>query len=64
MKPVEIEVVVDEAGQASIHVTGAKGTSCRELTQDLERALGKVTGRRMTLPAREAAVQVRRCARR
>ena len=63
MKPVEIEVVVDEAGQAVVHVTGAKGKACRELTEDTERALGKVTDRKTTREAYEVPFQAKRCAR-
>ena len=63
MKPIEVEVVVDEAGHAVVHVTGAKGTSCRRLTEDVEQALGKVTDRKVTREAHETPVEAKRCAR-
>jgi hypothetical protein len=59
----EIEVVIDEEGEATVHVQGVKGRSCTKLTADLERALGKVAKRTMTREALEAPVEVRRWAR-
>ncbi|MDI7266603.1 MAG: DUF2997 domain-containing protein [Myxococcota bacterium] len=63
MKPVEVEVVVDEAGHAVVHVTGVKGASCRELTDDMEKALGTVTKRKATREAHEVPLEAKRCAR-
>jgi len=63
MTKVEIEVVIDEEGQATLHVKGAKGKTCTELTADVEKALGRVTKRTPTREAREAPLQVKRCAR-
>jgi hypothetical protein len=63
MKTVEIEVVVDQDGIATLHVQGAKGKTCTDLTEDIEKALGKVTRRTMTREATEAPVEVKRCAR-
>jgi len=36
-----ITVTVDTAGNAEISVAGFKGSGCKALTRDLERALGK-----------------------
>ncbi|HMD88668.1 MAG TPA: DUF2997 domain-containing protein [Anaerolineaceae bacterium] len=45
----EIEVTIDKNGQVQIHVLGAKGTTCLDLTRDLETALGgQVLLRQMT----------------
>ncbi len=45
----EIEVTIDKNGQVQIHVLGAAGTTCLDLTQGLEAALGgQVLSRQMT----------------
>lgn len=45
----EIEVVIDEHGEVKIQVHGTQGTTCLELTADLEAALGgEVISREMT----------------
>ena len=50
----EIEVIIDEDGETQIEVRGVKGTSCLELTEDLEAALGgEVQKREMTPEADE-----------
>ena len=36
----EIEVTIDKNGQVVLHVRGAKGLVCTDLTKDLEAALG------------------------
>ena len=36
----EISVVIDSAGNVQIKVGGVKGGKCRDLTEELERALG------------------------
>ena len=36
----EIEVIVQPNGQVKLHVRGAPGTQCLDLTADLEKALG------------------------
>jgi Protein of unknown function (DUF2997) len=36
----EIEVVISPTGEVSIEVRGVTGMSCRNLTADLEKALG------------------------
>jgi hypothetical protein len=59
----EIEIEINEEGAATIHVKGVKGKTCTKLTADLEKALGKVTGRKMTPEAREPPLQVKRWAR-
>ncbi len=59
----QIEIVIDEEGEATIHVRGVKGKSCTDLTADVEKALGKVTKRTATREAREAPLQVKTCVR-
>ena len=59
----EIEVVINEEGEATVHVEGVKGKTCTHLTEDVEKAMGTVTGRKMTREAHEAPVQAKRCAR-
>jgi len=45
----EIEVTITKNGQVQVHVLGAKGTTCLELTQGLENALGgQVLSRQLT----------------
>jgi hypothetical protein len=63
MKPIEIEVVVGEDGEVTLHVKGVKGKTCTDLTDEVEKALGRVTKRTATREAHEAPVQVKRCAR-
>jgi hypothetical protein len=63
MKTVEIEVVIDQDGIATLHVQGMKGKTCTDLTDEVEKALGKVTKRTTTREATEAPVEVKRCAR-
>jgi hypothetical protein len=50
----EIEVTIDKNGQVQIHVLGATGTTCLDLTQGLEAALGgQVLMRQMTPEAQD-----------
>jgi hypothetical protein len=45
----EIEVTIDKNGQVQIHVLGVTGSTCLDLTQGLEAALGgQVLSRQMT----------------
>lgn len=44
-----IEITVSPEGSVSIKTAGFTGSSCRDATRDLERALG-VTGRETLLP--------------
>ena len=53
----EIEVTIDENGEVKIHVHGTQGTTCLDLTADLEAALGgEVISREMTTDV-DATVQ-------
>jgi hypothetical protein len=45
----KIEITVSPEGATSIKTSGFTGGSCRDATQDLERALG-VSGRESLLP--------------
>ena len=63
MKPVEIEVIVGEDGQVTLHVQGARGKTCTDLTDEVEKALGKVTKRTSTREAYEVPLEAKRCAR-
>jgi hypothetical protein len=50
----EIEVTIDQNGQVQVHVRGAKGDQCLDLTRGLEEALGgEVVLREMTPDALE-----------
>jgi hypothetical protein len=50
----EIEVTIEKNGQVKIHVRGAKGKKCLDLTRELEQALGSaVINRAMTSEAQE-----------
>lgn len=44
-----IEVLVSPSGSVSIKAVGFTGSTCREATRDLERALG-IAGRAILLP--------------
>ena len=45
----KIEITVSPQGATSIKTTGFSGSSCKDATRDLERALG-VAGRETLLP--------------
>ena len=50
----EIEVKIDKTGQVQIHVFGATGATCLDLTQGLETALGgQILSRNMTPEAQD-----------
>jgi hypothetical protein len=51
-----IEITVSPEGATSIKTTGFTGSSCRDATRDLERALG-VSGRESLLPEFYAQTQ-------
>jgi hypothetical protein len=42
----DVDVTIDEDGNASVEAKGVKGSSCVDLTKALEKALGKTTSRR------------------
>jgi hypothetical protein len=53
----EIEVIIDKNGEVKIQVHGVNGSTCLDLTADLEAALsGEVISREMTV-AVDAVVQ-------
>ena len=55
MEVQEIDVFIEKSGQVRIQVQGVKGTSCLDLTKDLEEALGgQVEERKMTHEASES----------
>ena len=49
MSEKKIEITVSPEGATSIKTTGFTGSSCKDATRDLERALG-VAGRESLLP--------------
>jgi hypothetical protein len=49
MSEKKIEITVSPEGSVSIKTSGFTGSSCRDATRDLERALG-VSGREHLLP--------------
>jgi hypothetical protein len=49
MSEKKIEITVSPEGTTSIKTTGFSGSSCKDATRDLERALG-VSGRETLLP--------------
>ncbi len=52
----EIDVFVEKDGQVRIEVRGVKGTSCLDLTKDLEAVLGdRIANRELTPEADETA---------
>ena len=44
----EIEISISATGEVQLKVLGAPGTSCLELTKDLEESLGVVIAREKT----------------
>lgn len=44
----ELEITIDAEGNVSIKVVGGDGSSCVELTKELEEALGLVDKRTLT----------------
>ena len=44
----ELEISIDKEGNVTIKVIGGDGTSCVELTKELEEALGLVDSRTLT----------------
>jgi hypothetical protein len=59
----EIEVEINDEGEATVHVKGIKGKTCTDLTADIEKALGKVAERKMTPEAHEPPLRVKPWAR-
>ena len=57
-----IQIVIEKDGRVHIEVRGVKGTTCLELTEELEQALGgQIEARQMTPEAHEGAgVQVQK----
>jgi hypothetical protein len=49
----EITIEIDTAGDAKVSIKGVKGKSCRDITRDIERALGQVTTDTVTHEYRE-----------
>ena len=43
-----IEIIVMPNGETTVRAQGFAGGSCRDATRELERALGQVTGERLT----------------
>ena len=43
-----IEITVTPAGQTTVETRGFNGTSCRQASEFLERALGQRTGEQLT----------------
>lgn len=44
----EIKVFIDQTGEPTIEVSGVKGKTCKDLTKDLEKALGKTVSETKT----------------
>ena len=55
----EIIVEIDQKGSSKITVKGVKGSSCKQLTRDLERALGKTTESHTTAEYHEQPLRER-----
>jgi hypothetical protein len=53
----EVEVIIDKDGEVKIEVHGVKGTSCLDITADLEAALGGEIESREMKPDAYATVQ-------
>lgn len=39
----ELTITINEQGETTVAVKGVKGSSCQDVSKDIERALGKVT---------------------
>ena len=44
----DIDIIIDVDGTTELHVQGVHGTSCLDLTADLEKALGGDVSRRFS----------------
>lgn len=53
----EIDVFIEKDGQVKIEVRGVKGTSCLDLTKDLEAVLGNQTIAREMTPEADGVGQ-------
>jgi hypothetical protein len=56
----EITIEISPTGDTTVSVKGVKGTSCRDLTKNIEKALGTVTSDKPTPEMREVATDVNR----
>jgi hypothetical protein len=56
MSEKKIEITVSPEGAVSLKTTGFSGSSCKDATRDLERALG-LTGKETLLPEFHAGTQ-------
>lgn len=60
----EIEIVIDEDGQAQVSVSGVSGSGCTKLTKELEEALGGSKDKKLTneyrMQGRQAPTQKQR----
>ena len=54
----EIKIDIDDDGNVSFEVKGAKGKKCLEITKELEEALGMVVSREHTGEYYETGVQI------
>ena len=55
--PATIEITVEPDGSTSVQTRGFVGASCRDASAFIERALGEVTGERLTAEYHEPARQ-------
>ena len=53
-----IEIIVSPTGQTQIQTKGFSGSSCRQASAQLERALGQSTGEELTSEFHQQSAQV------
>jgi Protein of unknown function (DUF2997) len=58
MEMQELEITIDKEGRVQVAVRGVKGDGCRELTKNIENAVGTVEGREYTAEYYEQPVSV------
>jgi len=58
MKNIEFEITIDNEGNISYKVKGAKGKSCTDESKFLDDALGEVTERKFTREYYEQPVRI------
>ncbi len=55
-----MEIIIDSEGAVTITVKGVKGKSCKDVTKQIEKALGSVTSDKPTSEMSEEVPRVRR----
>ncbi|HET6249746.1 MAG TPA: DUF2997 domain-containing protein [Tepidisphaeraceae bacterium] len=55
-----IEIIIDPQGQSTVQTKGFTGSSCRDASKFVERALGETTGEQLTAEFHQQATEPQR----